>query len=117
MKNRKIEQKNNYLDRIPMRHPNLEWTLGDDGLVTLNKKNLGIANKIAQKLFRKPPVSYIHLDRHGSFIWQLLDGEKTVEALGEPVKQEFGEDAEPLYPHLAKFLSILDSYKFITWVE
>ena len=116
MKSKKIAAEN-YLERKPMRATALEWTKTEDGLVTLNKKNTGFTNKLAQKLFRKPPVSYIHLDRHGSFIWLLLNGEKTVEELGDPVKQEFGEDAEPLYPRLIKYLAVLESYGFIEWAK
>lgn len=111
-KNQTIE---NYLDRKPQKKSGLQWSQTEDGAVQLHQKNEGFFNKIAQKLFRKPSVSYIHLDEHGSFIWQLLDGEKTVEDLGEPLREKFGDDAEPLYPRLVKFLSILDSYGFIEW--
>jgi len=107
----------NYLERKPLRQPSLQYTEAEDGLVTLNRENTGFMNKLAQKLFRKPPVSYIHLDEHGSFIWLLLDGEKTVEEIGIPLKEKFGEDAEPLYPRLTKYLSILESYGFIEWAK
>ena len=53
----------------------------------------------------------------GSFIWPLLDGDKTIIQLGEYVKKEFGENANPLYERLAKYFQILDSYHFITWNE
>lgn len=107
----------NYLERKPLRCPSLRWTKAEDGLVTLNKENKGLLNRLAQKLFKKPPISYIHLDENGSFIWLLLDGEKSVEELGTPIKENFGDAAEPLYPRLVKFLSILESYSFIEWVE
>jgi len=72
-------------------------------------------NRIAQKLFRKPRISHIHLDEMGSFIWPLLDGEKNIITLGESVKEQFGEKANPLYERLAKYFQILDSYHFIEW--
>ncbi len=103
----------NYLERIPARNQSIEWTADDEGKVTLNIPNTGIFNKIAQKLFKKPPVTYIHLDEHGSFAWQLMDGERNIIALGEDVKAKFGDAAEPLYPRLAKFFQILESYGFI----
>jgi hypothetical protein len=49
----------------------------------------------------------------GSFIWPLLDGETDIIALGEKVKEHFGEKAEPLYERLAKYIQILESYNFI----
>ena len=110
---RKEKISENYLERIPARNSAIEWTADDKGKVTLNILNTGIFNKIAQKLFKKPPVTYIHLDEHGSFVWQIADGERNIIALGEDVKEKFGEAAEPLYPRLAKFFQILDSYGFI----
>ena len=70
-------------------------------------------NKIAQVLFKKPKVSYIHLDEMGSFIWQHIDGESDIIKIGESVKDHFGEKAEPLYERLAKYIQTLEAYKFI----
>ena len=33
------------------------------------------------------------------------------------LKEKFGEKAEPLYPRLAKYFQILDSYGFVQWNE
>ena len=78
-------------------------------------ENKGIANRIAQKLFKKPKISYVHLDKMGSFVWSLIDGEKSIVELGEAVEEKFGEEAHPLYERLAKYFQILDSYHFISW--
>ncbi len=115
MKN-KTKSQENFLFRLPLRAKGLEWTKSEEGLVTLQKPNTGFFNSMAQKLFKKPKISYIHLDKHGSFIWLLLDGEKTVEELGVLMKEKFGDDAEPLYERLSKYLSILESYGFVNWV-
>ena len=66
-------------------------------------------------LLKKPKISYVHMEEVGSFVWPLLDGEKDILALGEAVKEKFGEKAEPLYPRLAKYFQIMDSYHFIQW--
>lgn len=105
----------NYLERIPVRNPLLEWEADDNGIVTLEIENTGLYNRIAQKLFKKPRVSYIHLDATGSFVWPLIDGEKNIIELGQFVKEEFGDSAEPLYERLAKFFQILESYNFISF--
>ena len=73
-------------------------------------------NRLAQFLFRKPKVSYIHLDATGSFVWPRIDGERTIAELAQLVNEKFGEAAHPLYERLAKFFQILDSYHFIDWV-
>ena len=112
---KKEQTSENYLERIPARKVDLEWTKDDDGIVTLNIPNTGFFNRIAQKFFKKPPVTYVHLDENGSFVWPLMDGKRNIISLGEEVKEKFGETAEPLYPRLAKFFQILDSYGFIEW--
>ena len=81
----------NYLEKIPLKNPEIQWTADENGIVTLQVENKGVANKIAQKLLKKPKISYIHLDENGSFIWPLIDGEKDIIAVGELVKEHFGE--------------------------
>lgn len=104
----------NFLERRPLRNALIKWS-HNDGKVTLEIENKGFFNKIAQKLFKKPKVTYVHLDKTGSFVWPLIDGEKDIIAIGELVKKEFGDEAEPLYERLAKFFQILESYNFITF--
>ena len=103
---RKNKLTENYLERIPVK-PDMKWTADDKGIVTLEIENKGLFNRIAQKLFKKPRVSYIHLDKMGSFVWPLIDGEKNIIELGEFVKEEFGDEANPLYERLAKYFQIL----------
>ncbi len=102
----------NYLELKPSRNPLIKWS-EKNGDVALELENKGVMNRIFQVLLKKPKISYIHLDEMGSFIWPVLDGEKTVQALGLEVKEKFGEKAEPLYERLIQYLKILESYKFI----
>ena len=103
----------NYLEKIPMRPSHIKWNADEKGIITLDIENTGFMNRVAQVLFRKPRVSHIHMDEMGSFVWPLLDGKKNIVELGELVKEQFGEKANPLYERLAKFFQILDSYQFI----
>ncbi len=107
----------NYLERIPARPSSLNWSMDAKGMVTLEIENTGWANRIAQKLFKRPKFSYVHLDEMGSFLWPLLDGQTTITDLGLQVKEQFGSKAEPLYPRLAKYFQILDSYHFVEWKQ
>lgn len=113
----KTQSDKNFLERIPQKNPDIGWTAGDDNKVTLEIQNKGLFNRLAQKLLKKPKISYVHLDENGSFIWPLIDGKKDIIALGEAVEEHFGEKAHPLYERLAKYFQILDSYGFITWVK
>ena len=112
MKKNKIAP--NYLEKVPVRAEAIGWTADENGAVTLEVENKGAFNRIAQKLFKRPKVSYIHLDENGSFVWRQIDGERNILAIGEAVKEHFGEKAEPLYERLSQFIKILESYRFIT---
>ncbi len=114
MKNKNVISKN-YLEKCPVISESISWTLGDDGLVTINIENKGIFNRMAQKLLKKPKTSYVHLDEFGSYIWQLIDGKRNILEIGELFLEKFGDEAQPLYERLAKYFHILDSYSFIKW--
>ena len=53
----------------------------------------------------------------GSFIWQQIDGEKSILQIGELVQEAFGEKAEPLYERLAQYMKILYGKGFITFCK
>lgn len=112
-----MKKSQNYLDKVPMRNAKFKWSVDKDGAVALEVENKGVFNRIAQKLLKKPPVTFVHLDKMGTFIWPLLDGKLTVGELGEKVREEFGDEAEPLYERLVKYFGILQSYGFIVWNE
>lgn len=107
----------NYLLRVPVPKVGMDWQQEEDGTVTLKVENTGWANRIAQKLFKRPRFSQIHLDATGSFLWPLMDGERNLTELGKLVDEKFGEEAHPLYERLARYFEILDSYGFVSWVK
>jgi len=106
-------KKENLLDKIPTVSSKLKWDSGENGIVTLYIENKGIFNTIAQKLFKKPRISQIHLDEMGSYVWPLIDGKRDIFELGKDVKTHFGDKAEPLYERLAKYFQMLADYGFI----
>ena len=110
-----MKQSTNYLDKIPSRNDTFRWSANEEGIVTLEVDNKGFFHFLAQKLLKKPPVTYVHLDKIGSFVWPLLDGKTDVYALGQKVEAQFGEDAQPLYERLVQYFQILESYHFIVW--
>ena len=115
MKKNKNVVSQNYLEKIPLRPERIKWSTDESGIVTLDIENIGVFHWIAQKLFKKPKVSHVHLDEMGSFLWPLLDGERNIIELGKLVEEQFGDKANPLYERLAKYFQILDSYQFVEW--
>ena len=103
-------QKQNYLDFIPCRNPSFSWEKGEDGMVTVTVVHTGFFDRIAQFLGR-PKQSRIALDRYGSFVWEMIDGERSVYAISEAVREQFGEQAEPLLPRLIRYFEILREHQ------
>ncbi len=117
MRKEKKENDINYLDLIPVRAQQLPWHRDHRERIILEVENTGLFNKIAQKVFGKPRYTKVHLDVQGSFIWPLIDGERSVADIADLVKAEFGEKAEPLYPRIVKYFQIVESYHFISFAN
>ncbi len=103
----------NFLDFVPSINKQLVWKKEENGLVTLEIENKGIFKRITQILFKKPKISYIHLDEKGSRAWLLIDGQKTVLQMGDILEEIENEDKNTAYANLSAFLKTLESYKFI----
>ena len=103
----------NYLDYIPRYNEQYKWEKNEMGEITIFVENKGFFNWIAQKFLKKPRVSQVHLEEMGNFIWPLIDGKRSVYGIGECLKEEFGEKAEPLYPRLVQYMRNLENYGFI----
>jgi len=106
----------NYLDFIPVPERDLKFEIVD-GNVTIFQENTGFFNRVAQKFFKKPKVSQIHLDEMGNFIWPLMDGEKSIGDIALLIKEKFGDEAEPLYDRVVKYFQTLMGYGFVEYKE
>ena len=102
-----------FLRLVFSKNETYEWMVDEEGRVTIFIENRGVFHWLFQKLFGKPRVSQIHMEEFGSFIWEALDGRKTVLELGGELKEKFGERAVPLYERLALYLRQLRAYGFI----
>lgn len=111
--NKKKDQ--NYLEKIPVRNPEFSWKEDELGMVTVDMVHKGIFDKLAQKLWVTPKVSHVKLDRFGSFVWKQMNGSRNIMDIGVLVREEFGDQAEPLYERLAKFVKMLKDNRFVTF--
>ncbi len=108
--------KDNFLDYIFEIKKDLTWTESEYGEVIVDMENKGFTNKIAQKFFKKPEVSHIHLEGMGSFIFSCIDGKRSVYDIGQLLHEKFGDDAEPLYERLSVYMKHLEQVGFISRV-
>lgn len=112
---KKVKVEENFLDYVPRHNKLFPYQKKENGRIEVKVKNTGLARKATQLLLRKPKYSYIELDDFGSFVWEQMDGERTILDIGEKVKERFQEEAEPLYPRLTKFIKILHNNKYIVY--
>lgn len=112
---KKKKQQKNYLDLIPERDLKIPWNQDEKGIIVLEVENTGIFNRIAQKFFKRPKYTKVHMEKYGSYLWPLIDGKRTVMELAQLQKEAFGEEVEPLYPRVVKYFQIMESYHFITF--
>lgn len=112
-----MKEKKNYIDFIPRCNPLFSWEADQKGMVTVHVVNKGFYHLLAQKLFKRPRISHIKLDEYGSFVWQQMDGQRTIYDISHPVKEKFGKDAEPVLERLVQFFRILYRNKFIVYVK
>ena len=104
----------NYLEKVPVRNPEFSWKEDGQGIVTVDMVHKGIFDKLAQKLWVTPKVSHVKLDRFGSFVWKQMDGNRNIIDIGVLVREEFADQAEPLY-RLAEFVKMLRDNRFVTF--
>ncbi len=112
-----MKEKKNFMDFIPICNPLYTWDADKKGIVIVHVVNKGFYNWLAQKLFKKPRISHIKLDEYGSFVWQQMDGNRTIYEISILVKAQFGKDAEPVIDRLVKYFQILYQNKFIGYVK
>ncbi|MGA1872792.1 MAG: PqqD family protein [Thermoplasmatota archaeon] len=59
----------------------------------------------------------VRLDEYGWEVWTLIDGRRDVRSIGRLLHNRYGEDIDPLYPRLAKFLAYLENLKLVRIVS
>lgn len=111
---RKIKKTDNFLELVPMVRGSQDWVEKEDGLVQIVIPREGILDKIVRMFFKTPKAMKIDLDELGSCVWREIDGKKDIEEIGNIMKNEFGENAEPVYERLGTYINLLRNNKFIT---
>lgn len=107
-----MKKNNNYLERIPKHSKEIVWKR-DEEYIVLQKQNKGFWNSLFQKILKKPETSLIHLDKKGSFIWENIDGKRSIYDIGQKLSEEFGDEVKPLYERLIFYINTLYRCKFI----
>jgi ribosomal protein L14E/L6E/L27E len=102
----------NFLDLVPVR--NCKWETTEDGRTCFvvprfrNRLLKWIASKHGKSEFVR-----VYLDDKGAAVWHLIDGTKSIEAIGKQLERENDETEERMFDRLSDYLSILARNKFI----
>ena len=103
----------NYMDVVYRRAEGLAFHDNDKGLTVLDVENTGFYNRIAQRFFHRPRVSHIALDKYGTALWRLLDGERSVFCLVQEMKAAFPDEEDRMLDRCVQFLHTLEVNRFI----
>ncbi len=101
----------NLLEFIPIRQ--FEWK--ENNLITVKVPRF--RSKLGRKfcgLIKKEFTFNVNLDKYSSYTWKLCDGERTVREIRDLLKQEFGEEVEPVNERLGELLRIMERNRLIT---
>ena len=111
-KKRKVSA--NYFESVPVRNENRPWRLKDDGMVEIDMENKGFYNSIAQKLFKKPRISHIALDKYGSVVWQSIDGNNNVMDIVRIMESSFPKEKDRMLDRVVTYMATLQANGFIS---
>jgi|GEM_PF-53517 len=111
-KNSSAPAAENLLEFIP--RPVAQWQRDEKGLVLLQlpKFNNRFLRTHVQPRMKHPFIS-IHLDAFGTWVWERMDGRRTVLEIGETLAGQFGDAVEPVYERLGMFINLLAHRRFI----
>jgi hypothetical protein len=90
----------------------VKW-IKESKVVLYQKKEYSSFEKKMARILGKDDMGRIWLDDYSASVWLLIDGKRNVEHIGEELVKEYGEDAQPLYPRLNKFLNTLLNHELI----
>lgn len=112
-----MKNEKNFLDYVPKRNSRYSYQLNEKGNVEIIVKNIGFWNRVLQIILKKPRYSRIELEQMGSYVWQEMDGEKTVYELACMEREKFGEKVEPACERLSFYIKILKECGYIRYVN
>lgn len=100
----------NLLDVVFKISGTVEYRIDKTGYVVVTEhQEHNKLQKFAKKLkMRIPEKRTITMDEFGSFVFQQIDGRRTVRQIGEILEAQYGDRVKPLYERLSLFMEMLE---------
>lgn len=102
------------LDSIPHKNVDYEYDQDNKNYIIL-MPHKGLNHKIAQKFFNRPEITRVKVKGMGNKVWESINGENTIKDIGQILKSEYKDEAEPLYERLCLYLNGLEKNNFIKY--
>jgi hypothetical protein len=104
----------NLLEMIPLRVA--DWREIDDRVVVERPRPAargwrGLGERVSYLLSMRK----IRLDERGSFLWHLVDGERSVAEVAEAMRLEFGEQVEPAEERVGHLIRLLRRERLLAY--
>ena len=100
----------------PGRNSLLTWEKRDSGELILTVPHNEKANWLAKtlaKFLKAPPERRVELDEVGGYVWELCDGQNTVEAIVQKTGREYKMNRREAEVSVTMFLQMLHQRNFI----
>ncbi len=105
------------LQARPVRNPSLKWEAMDNGEVqVVLPRRRDAMGKLLSSVFYVPPSKPISLDVVGARVWQLCDGEHTVNDIAEALMEEHKLHRREAEVSLTEFLKMLGKRNMVAFV-
>ena len=102
------------MDLIPIRDDKHPWRMTAAGVAEVDMAHNGFYDRVAQKLFKKPPVSHIALDGYGTVVWENMNGQNTVADIVRIMDETFPDETDSMLARVVTFTATLHRNGFIT---
>ncbi len=99
----------------PVRNEEVNWEEEDGKIVLIYPKNFTRFERFLHRRLGGPDNIRRPLDKKGTFIWNMCDGNHNVDEICRATYKEFKEDIEPVLRRVWGFLQILHNLNLITF--
>ncbi|MGD8545625.1 MAG: PqqD family protein [Candidatus Bathyarchaeota archaeon] len=107
-----------FLDIRPLRNPNLRWDKNEDEEITvyIPYKKGGRIRSFFSKFYEVPKERKIQLDKIGSHVWSLCDGNHTVQEIVEIIREQYKLVTEEAEAALQTYLNQLIERRLLGFI-
>lgn len=105
-----------YLLLVPVINDENTWKIDENNIVIITKEKNSIFNKILSNKNKKEKKE-IELDSYGSFVWQKINGKKTILDIVNEIIKEMGEEKETACKRATIFFEMLRVHRLINFIK